>query len=293
MSHDSVANNTGDLPWRIGLVMPWDVKKDVYYSRAVTTFASMAENRQHEARVFREQAIDELLANNEVETLACKGLLYFCPNGSYEVAIPQLLNRGIAVGLVRRRMPGAPGLYQAVDDDHRGMEELLRHLHRTLKCQCFCYIGRYTPNSALSARERAFNKYLGAMFGGDNHAFVRLNDFECVEECFDHAMPFILACLRENKKTVVTCYTDNLALQFIDYLRQHGLEVPQDLLVTGYNNDISSVWASPTITTMNIPVEEMVAGACRYLCEYRTRGQFPAPGLVRHFHEIIERESTR
>lgn len=49
------------------------------------------------------------------------------------------------------------------------------------------------------------------------------------------------------------CVNDFHAIHMINVLRQHGLEVPKDVMVTGFDNSPESRVCYPAITTANIP----------------------------------------
>ncbi|WP_309385508.1 substrate-binding domain-containing protein [Cerasicoccus frondis] len=287
--------------WRppdcIGLVLPHpDLLQAAFYSRAVSTFMSMASNRGHGCKLFTEADVAKLMADNEVveSVLGCKGLLYFCPHQDYETVIPKLLAQRVAVALVRRRCPVASGLYQAVDDDLRGMRDLLEYLVDQLHCQRLIYVADVAPGTTfLQGRERAFNKFTTERFQSSQLLAVSWSVHAEPFQQLEAIRPFLDAAIGAGKKTGIVCVSDRLAGVVTQWLGEIGYRTPSDVLVTGYNNDPHPVAAYPGVTTMNIPVEEMVAGASRYLFEYRDKRRFPESALVRHFHELIVRESTR
>jgi len=55
--------------------------------------------------------------------------------------------------------------------------------------------------------------------------------------------------------TAIICVNDFMALGVVRELREHGLEVPRDVSVTGYDNISLSEYAFPPLTTVNIPRE--------------------------------------
>lgn len=107
----------------------------------------------------------------------------------------------------------------------------------------------------------------------------------------DKLVRFIQKGNKARRRTVVCCRTDACASALIGCLQSKSIRIPDDVLVTGYNNDPHSGWQYPGITTMNIPIEEMAAGACRYLFEFRESEVLPPSKIVSFSHEIIERDS--
>jgi DNA-binding LacI/PurR family transcriptional regulator len=57
------------------------------------------------------------------------------------------------------------------------------------------------------------------------------------------------------KPTAIICVNDFMALGVMRELREHGLEVPRSVSVTGYDNISLSEFAFPPLTTLNIPRE--------------------------------------
>jgi DNA-binding LacI/PurR family transcriptional regulator len=59
------------------------------------------------------------------------------------------------------------------------------------------------------------------------------------------------------KPTAVICVNDSMALGVLKVLRGHGLVVPRDVSVTGYDNNNLSEYAYPPLTNVNIPRERI------------------------------------
>ncbi len=59
------------------------------------------------------------------------------------------------------------------------------------------------------------------------------------------------------RPTAIICVNDYMALGVLKALREQGLTVPGDVSVTGYDNISLSEYASPALTTVNIPREKI------------------------------------
>jgi len=77
--------------------------------------------------------------------------------------------------------------------------------------------------------------------------------------------------------TAVVCTTDELALGVIEAARDHGLNVPRDLSVTGFG-DIG-LFTRPDLSTVRMQMEESGVQAVRMLSERMTQRQLPARTL--------------
>jgi LacI family repressor for deo operon, udp, cdd, tsx, nupC, and nupG len=65
--------------------------------------------------------------------------------------------------------------------------------------------------------------------------------------------------------TALMCYNDYMAAAAILHLRTHGVRVPEDVSVVGFDNVRPDWYDGPALTTVNIPLEEIGAEAARLL----------------------------
>ena len=65
--------------------------------------------------------------------------------------------------------------------------------------------------------------------------------------------------------TGLFCANDEMALGALSCLQEHGIRIPQDVSVVGYDNAAMSGYTSPRLTTVDIPMCEMAANGCRWL----------------------------
>jgi DNA-binding LacI/PurR family transcriptional regulator len=85
----------------------------------------------------------------------------------------------------------------------------------------------------------------------------------------------------KNKVTAIFCCNDNMAYMTIDYLKELGLNCPQDISVVGYDDDFRSTMFNPTLTTVCVPIEAMAKQATQRLLDYlaNPRNSKPLAGL--------------
>jgi len=57
--------------------------------------------------------------------------------------------------------------------------------------------------------------------------------------------------------TAIVCYNDQLAIQFINFLNEIGLKVPDDISITGVDDYAFSRFIQPSLTTVRHPQEQM------------------------------------
>jgi len=181
------------------------------------------------------------------------------------------------------------GLTNVVLDQRRGAELALRHLiqlgHRRIafmrggshssdaddRWQCLMAVARelnleVPPELTVQLKLRISTPELG---------FVPVN------ELLDRGADF----------TAVVCYNDEAAIGAIRAFADHGLRVPQDVSVVGFDDIQSAAFHNPSLTTIRQPLNQMGVVAARILLQ-RIRGQATFPDSVPILPELVIREST-
>ena len=91
--------------------------------------------------------------------------------------------------------------------------------------------------------------------------------------------------------TAIVCYNDLSAIGAIRALKDHGLRVPEDVSVVGFDDIQSAAFHNPSLTTIRQPLNQMGTVAARILLQ-RIRGQATFPDSVPIQPELMVREST-
>jgi DNA-binding LacI/PurR family transcriptional regulator len=102
------------------------------------------------------------------------------------------------------------------------------------------------------------------------------------------------ACELLNRKvefTAIVCYDDIAAIGAIRAFRDHGLRVPEDISVVGFDDIQSAAFHNPSLTTIHQPLHKMGTIAARVLLQ-RVRGQNSIPHMLSVLPELVIREST-
>jgi LacI family transcriptional regulator, galactose operon repressor len=90
--------------------------------------------------------------------------------------------------------------------------------------------------------------------------------------------------------TAVFASSDTMAIAAMHAIRQHGLRVPDDIALIGYDDLPLAAYATPPLTSVHQPIGEMGAHAVRLLVE-QIKGQGPATS-VRLPARLVVRESS-
>jgi len=91
--------------------------------------------------------------------------------------------------------------------------------------------------------------------------------------------------------TALVCYNDVSSYGAVRALMEHGLRVPHDVSVVGFDDIQSAAFQNPSLTTIRQPLSHMGMVAARILLQ-RIRGQATFPDSVPIMPELVIREST-
>lgn len=98
---------------------------------------------------------------------------------------------------------------------------------------------------------------------------------------------------RSPRPTAILAQNDDMAVAAIAAARDHGLSVPEDLSVAGFDNSEVSRTAWPQLTTVHQPVRQMAWDAADRLIAMLDGDAATPPPLRRdHPHELLIRAST-
>ena len=96
---------------------------------------------------------------------------------------------------------------------------------------------------------------------------------------------------RSGDFTAIVCYNDVAAIGAIRALINHGLQVPNDVSIIGFDDIQGAAFHNPSLTTIRQPLLQMGSTAARILLQ-RIRSQATFPDVVPIHPELIIREST-
>jgi LacI family transcriptional regulator len=204
-------------------------------------------------------------------------------------AVIRLAREGLPIVTVNRHL-NDPNVSSVAHDEEEGMRRILTHLvslgHRE--------ITNVAGPQALStgeARYRAFERHRAALVLDGNPAFVAFahafNEAEgerCTEELLASGRNF----------TAVVCSNDRLAIGAVSALRRRGLNCPEDISVTGYNDMPLADRLFPALTTIRIQQYRAGFEAAELL--YDAIQTPPDQRVPQHLVlpvELIIRDSTR
>ncbi|MDT0322446.1 LacI family DNA-binding transcriptional regulator [Streptomyces millisiae] len=122
-------------------------------------------------------------------------------------------------------------------------------------------VGGYRRKMCSSARVAGFRSAMAAAGLRVPPEYVRHGDFD---ETVAHRRMRELLALPEPPTAVFAC-SDQMALGVCQAAREHGLRVPEDVSVVGFDDLPQARWSVPGLTTVRQPLAEMAATALRLL----------------------------
>jgi LacI family transcriptional regulator len=91
--------------------------------------------------------------------------------------------------------------------------------------------------------------------------------------------------------TALVSFNDFAAIGAIRAFRDHGLSVPEDVSIVGFDDIQGAAYHNPSLTTIRQPLRSMGTHAARILLQ-RIQGNKDYPKQVAIVPELIIREST-
>ena len=166
-----------------------------------------------------------------------------------------------------------------------GMDKLVGYLH-SLGHERMAFVGHHDLSGSTGERPTAF---MHAVAKCSSRVEIRsvtgADGFEGGRE----ATRELLAAGFE--PTAIVCVNDFMAVGVLRELREHGLRVPQDVSVTGFDNIRLSEFSFPPLTTVHIPRRQI--GHIAFECLFP---EPDSPGIPGHDilidPEFVVREST-
>ncbi|MEM1128844.1 MAG: LacI family DNA-binding transcriptional regulator [Bacteroidota bacterium] len=213
------------------------------------------------------------------------GLLIMGPEMSVQ-DMTYLVQRGEPVICIN-----TPGVDKTVDhfhfDNFSGVRAVTQHLLTYGHRQIALIRG---PLDAQDAKER-IDGYRVAMAeaGLTDTALLEING-DYTQEAGYAAVPAILALTP--RPTAIIAANDYCAMGVLSALHEHGIRVPDEMSVAGFDNVPSAQYTAPSLTSVQVPIRDIGAAATRRLIEQiETEEPLPAVHHMAHV-ELVNRQST-
>ena len=183
----------------------------------------------------------------------------------------------------------APGFSAVSIDDHRAAFEMTRHIAALGHQRIGFIIGN--PDQTASARRLA--GYRDAILS----VGMAYDEALVVQGLFTYRSGLDVAELLltiENPPTAIFASNDDMAAATVAVAHRHGLDVPGDLTVCGFDDTALATTIWPELTTIHQPITDMSLAAVELLAkETRNRraGHHDAPSHVQLDFKLVRRQS--
>ncbi|MHA7296346.1 LacI family DNA-binding transcriptional regulator [Pseudarthrobacter sp. MDT1-22] len=177
-----------------------------------------------------------------------------------------------------------PGSRAVVPDEIQGgrsaTEILLKHGHRRI-----AFINATIPAPAKDGRLQGYREALEAE-GIPFDAGLVLEAYPDQEGGYGATEELL-----KREATAVFCYNDRMAMGLYDGLREHGLSIPEDIAVVGFDNqEVIAAHVRPPLSTVALPHYELGAAGVRMLLGLE---EGPAADPTKIHCPAVERNSVR
>lgn len=93
--------------------------------------------------------------------------------------------------------------------------------------------------------------------------------------------------------TAICCYNDVTAIGVAKALNEHGISVPDDVSIFGFDNEPVLDYTIPPISSVALPIENLVNHASRLLFSHMTEQQVSTQPLETIHGELVNRSSVK
>jgi LacI family transcriptional regulator len=180
----------------------------------------------------------------------------FVGGANHEPLIEGLIAEGFVIGVVDQDIPGRqePNRIVMNYDTLEGTDKIIRYLAELKHTKIGMISGDLKRHSGASKYNQFFKtmEQLGLKV---NPSWIVQSDFN--EKSGHQAMTgFIL----KNKEfpTAIFAASDSIAYGALRAMQEHGLKVPEDISLIGYDDQIISSYINPALTTLRIDYKGMM-----------------------------------
>ena len=152
------------------------------------------------------------------------------------------------------------GLSSILVDGYSGMYASIKHLIEEHGCRRLAFIRGPVGNFDADERYRAYTTLLEEYGIPFNPDLVEIGDFGNGRIPMEALWPRMLATSREETDTspwAVIAANDDMAIQAMETLREYGMRVPEDVVVTGFDDSIAAQNLDVPLTTVQQPIRAM------------------------------------
>jgi predicted signal transduction protein with EAL and GGDEF domain/DNA-binding LacI/PurR family transcriptional regulator len=152
------------------------------------------------------------------------------------------------------------------------IEQLLVHLIEGHQYRKIAFLEHWYPDSRGDVYKQTMKKY--GLYDPD--LFIGAADLEGIDikDRPSRALSLLLDQRKVTFEAIMTMKSEEGRL-LLAALRERGIRVPEDIAVTTYEDDLSTQYSNPTMTTIEFPFEQIGFAGCEKMVELLTQGSIP------------------
>lgn len=181
--------------------------------------------------------------------------------------------KGVPLVTISVKIPGIPAV---LVDNKKGLKDLVRHLIRKHHCHSIALIVGPESNDEAKARYQSCLEVFDEEGVPFHPELLYRGDFNYVTG--RNGTAHFLTHKRLKFDAVVTA-SDDMAFGVLEELKKHGLRVPEDVIVTGFDDVKEALLSYPPLSTVHQPLYQQAKRAVELVMEYVECGKAP-PDVV-------------
>ncbi|WP_326076313.1 LacI family DNA-binding transcriptional regulator [Paenibacillus alba] len=172
-----------------------------------------------------------------------------CPDALVQEVVD--IQKKIPIVLINGSLPGHP-CYRVKTDEYLGTQLIIQHLidrgHRSIG-----FLGGTAETTTTLEKLQAYKRTLGANNLSYRKEWVRLGDFSM--SCGSRLMQQLLTL--PNRPTAVICINDYVAIGAMKAAISHGMHIPEDIAIAGFDDTQLASAMNPELTTVSQHSEQL------------------------------------
>lgn len=156
-----------------------------------------------------------------------------------------------------------PDFYNISIDNSGAMKEIVRHVIERHNAKTINFISGPLSNPEATERYESFLSVMNEYGLPVEKARVFFGEFRGIDG--KKAIDEFIAS-GESLPDAIICANDAMALSAVNSLEGYGYSVPEDVIVTGFDNTYNARHHSPALTSVNRPLFDAGFKACETIC---------------------------
>ncbi len=155
-----------------------------------------------------------------------------------------------------------PEFYNIKVDNFKAMEDIVKHVIKEHGAKKINYVSGPMANPESRQRYEAYKSVLAENGIEFEKERVYFGEFRSIDGI--HAANAILDSELEFPDAII-CANDAMALTVIITLEKHGIKIPDDVIVTGFDNISAARYFCPEVTSVDRPLKLLGRKACEII----------------------------